>query len=66
MISRERHELGGVAPELTQLEGLAVRQLHHQPHVNIVEKTFHRVAHKTDGCSSTAERLRPQGHGTTS
>ena len=29
MISRERHEIRRIAPEFLELEGLAIRQLHH-------------------------------------
>ena len=46
MIARERHEVRGVAPEFLELEGLAVRQLHHQRRVDVVEKALHRVAHE--------------------
>jgi len=46
MISRERHEVRGVAPEFLELEGLAVRQLHDQRRVDIVEKALRRVAHE--------------------
>ena len=46
VITRERHEVRGVAPEFLELEGLAVRQLHHQRRVDVVEKALHRVAHE--------------------
>ncbi len=44
VIVRQRHEVRGVAPEFLERELPAVRQLHHQRRVEVVEEALHRVA----------------------
>ena len=51
VIVRQRHEVRGVAPEFFEGEWLAVRQLHHQRRVDVIEKALHRVAHEDDALS---------------